>query len=293
MFLIDKFLCWQASRLFQSQHPVELWKSFFVNMVTPLSRLFMKATWNPRMTLWSSTFQCLLEEIIKMSESAVMSAEDFMRSSMLARDQANSAWTAKWSYELQHQYWPEHQHCRASLLDGRFWWGDSACLPVRSNRGYCWWRLWLTGGGGGSSYSGCSHELMKNDGQSHHHQLDQIKPSVSHMDSMLTAVRSSAGAGWYIPSPIQMSSELVIRLASLWGWFQSVLCGFCKTDSTTKNLRKCLCGKISYSNEKCQANAWRSHQTNCPPYRVEQGPSMGRGLFAPRKIKNHKSFSII
>ena len=46
------------------------------------------------MTLLSSTSQTLLEEIIKMSESAVMSAEESMRSAMLAKDQANYALTA-------------------------------------------------------------------------------------------------------------------------------------------------------------------------------------------------------
>ena len=46
------------------------------------------------MTLFSSTSQSLLEKIIKMSESAVMSAEDSIRSAMLAKDQANSALTA-------------------------------------------------------------------------------------------------------------------------------------------------------------------------------------------------------
>ena len=46
------------------------------------------------MMLNSSTSQTLLEEIIKMSESAVMSAEESMRSAMLAKDQANYALTA-------------------------------------------------------------------------------------------------------------------------------------------------------------------------------------------------------
>ena len=46
------------------------------------------------MTLLSSASQSLLEEIIKMSESAVMSAESSMRSAMLAKDQANSALSA-------------------------------------------------------------------------------------------------------------------------------------------------------------------------------------------------------
>ena len=50
----------------------------------------------PTMTLNSSDShsQFLLEKIIKMSESAVMSAEESMRSAMLAKDQANSALTA-------------------------------------------------------------------------------------------------------------------------------------------------------------------------------------------------------
>ena len=55
-------------------------------------------------------------------------------------------------------------------------------------------------------------EDWRNNGQSHH-QLDQTTPSVSHTDSVLTAVRSSAGAGQYIPSPSQVGSVLVIRLA--------------------------------------------------------------------------------
>ena len=46
------------------------------------------------MTLNSSFSQSLLEEIIKMSESAVMSAEDSMKSAMLAKDQASYALTA-------------------------------------------------------------------------------------------------------------------------------------------------------------------------------------------------------
>ena len=46
------------------------------------------------MTQIGSVSQTLLEEIIKMSESAVMSAEESMRSAMLAKDQVNSALTA-------------------------------------------------------------------------------------------------------------------------------------------------------------------------------------------------------
>ena len=48
------------------------------------------------MTLFSSTSQSLLvlEKIIKMSESAVMSAEDSMRSAMVTKDQANHALSA-------------------------------------------------------------------------------------------------------------------------------------------------------------------------------------------------------
>ena len=53
------------------------------------------------MTQFRSSSQSLLEEIIKMSESAMMSAEDSMRVATLAKDQANFALTAaKWMMDL-------------------------------------------------------------------------------------------------------------------------------------------------------------------------------------------------
>ena len=62
------------------------------------------------------------------------------------------------------------------------------------------------------------------------------------------------------------------------------LCNYCK-DGSDERLKRCVCRKVFYCNEKCQANDWKSHKPFCPSYSVRDVPGKGRGLFATRKIK--------
>ena len=59
-------------------------------------------------------------------------------------------------------------------------------------------------------------------------------------------------------------------------------CGFCKSGL---DLKKCVCGKVSYCDKECQAKDWTSHKSFCPPYSIKESPGKGSGVFATRKIK--------
>ena len=61
-------------------------------------------------------------------------------------------------------------------------------------------------------------------------------------------------------------------------------CNYCKVGSD-EHLKRCVCRKVFYCNEKCQAQDWKSHKPFCPPYSVREVPGKGRGLVATRKIK--------
>ena len=61
-------------------------------------------------------------------------------------------------------------------------------------------------------------------------------------------------------------------------------CSFCK-EASEKQLKNCVCGKVSYCSRDCQAKDWKTHKPVCPPYVIRESPGKGRGLFATRKIK--------
>ena len=63
-------------------------------------------------------------------------------------------------------------------------------------------------------------------------------------------------------------------------------CTFCNIESNKhKELKSCVCGKVSYCCRKCQENDWKTHRPNCPPFTIRESPGKGRGLFATRRIK--------
>ena len=188
------------------------------------------------MALFSSTFQSLLEEIIKMSECAVMSAEDSMRSAMQAKIQANSALSAA------RQMMESHQHQLTEReVDGLQ--SDQVSTTVELDTNTAEHRDWkdaddddddetqpvflsdptagIVDGGSDSEVedetaaivdvltSSDESEDRKNDAQS-------LLSSVSLTDSVFPAVppcdlqdRPSAVAAQYIPSPIQVDSLLL------------------------------------------------------------------------------------
>ena len=224
----------------------------------------------PTMTLNSSDShsQFLLEKIIKMSESAVMSAEESMRSAMLAKEHAISALTAaRLMMDLQlgaelsgrevDGLQSNHVSSSTELQD---WKDDDDREDDEDTQS-----VFLSDPAadivdGGSDSDGEAEtaaivdvltssdesEDWRVDGSSHHHQLDQTTTFVSQ------TVRASAVAGPYIPPPSQLGSMISEQVYLL--------------------------------DEKCKSNDWRNLQTKCPQYRAKEFPVKGRGLFATKKI---------
>lgn len=66
-------------------------------------------------------------------------------------------------------------------------------------------------------------------------------------------------------------------------------CSFCK--ESNDQLKSCVCKKVSYCSKECQANGWKTHKPECPPFILRESPGKGKGLFATRKIKEGQVIS--
>ena len=193
-----------------------------------------------------------------MSESAVMSAEESMRSAMLAKDQANSALTAaRQMMDLQLGAEPTGREV-VGLQSDQVNTSTSAELITDTAERHDLKEededddedtqpVFLSDPAadivdGGSDSDGEAEtaaivdvltsseesEDWKHEAQSHHHRLDQNKASVSQTDAMFNAARPSAVAGPYIPSPSQVGSLIVNRLSVFMIDFSLFSVGFVK-----------------------------------------------------------------
>lgn len=54
--------------------------------------------------------------------------------------------------------------------------------------------------------------------------------------------------------------------------------------SSEKELKLCICGKISYCGVDCQKSHWKIHRPSCPPFILKDIPGKGKGLVATRKL---------
>ena len=191
-----------------------------------------------------------------MSESAVMSAEESMRSAMLAKDQANSALSAaRQLMDLQLGTEPTGREV-VGLQSDQVNTSTSAELITDTAERHDLKEddededtqpVFLSDPAadivdGGSDSDGEAEtaaivdvltsseesEDWKHEAQSHQHRLDQNKASVSQTDAMFNAAKPSAVAGPYIPSPSQVGSLIVNRLSVFMIDFSLFSVGFVK-----------------------------------------------------------------